>query len=198
MDLAQLLTLLIPLPTLFRVWVQFPTWYQRSRFRFSVSCPTAARGILSPAQPPGGSSPLQPPAPAAGSSPSSPLRRPPAPSQRPCLSLISPAPAAGLQPPTTARRTAPPMLISPAAPPSPSSPRPHPPPLACSPAGSARAYQPLPQPTRPVKCQPRLSSPAGRAPTCTPSSPFASTAAALCSWQTSNRTRTPPAWCNRP
>jgi hypothetical protein len=63
----------------------------KPRFRFSVSCPTAARGILSPAQPPGGSPPLQPPAPAAGPSPSSPLRRP-------RLSLLSPASATGPQP----------------------------------------------------------------------------------------------------
>jgi hypothetical protein len=72
-------------------WVQFPTWYHQPRFRFPVSCPTAARGILSPAQPPGASSPLQPPAPAAGTSPSSPLRRP-------RLSLLSPATVAGPQP----------------------------------------------------------------------------------------------------
>jgi hypothetical protein len=34
MGLAQLLTLLILLPTLFRVWVLIPTWYHRARFRF--------------------------------------------------------------------------------------------------------------------------------------------------------------------
>jgi hypothetical protein len=45
MGLAQLLTLLIPLPTLFRAWVQFPIWYQ-IRVTSSPHTATAARGLL--------------------------------------------------------------------------------------------------------------------------------------------------------
>jgi hypothetical protein len=69
MGLAQLLTLLIPLPTLFRVWVQFPIWYQ-------------IRVTSSPLlQPPGASSPCS-------------RRRPP--SRRPSSRRRPSPPAAGL------------------------------------------------------------------------------------------------------
>jgi hypothetical protein len=52
MGLAQLPTLLISLPTLFRIWVQFPTWYQL-RFFLPPSRQPPAPLLLSPSPPPG-------------------------------------------------------------------------------------------------------------------------------------------------
>jgi hypothetical protein len=61
-------------------------------------------------------------------------------------------------------------------------------------------------PLLPRPASSRLSSPAGRAPACAPSSPLghrrqqpsAARRRALCPWRASPRTRTPPAWRTRP
>jgi hypothetical protein len=57
MGLAQLLTLLILLPTLFRVWVLIPTWYHRARFRFFFSLSAVGSNRPASTQP---STPLPP------------------------------------------------------------------------------------------------------------------------------------------
>jgi hypothetical protein len=118
MGLAQLLTLLISLPTLVRVWVPILIWYQLW-FRFRSSTCPAARGFS-----------LPPPAPCpAAAGPLPPAPPPPGPS-----SPAAGAPCAGLSSPSL-----------PATPPVPRAPAPaQPPPALCSLSPAATSTAPRP------------------------------------------------------
>jgi hypothetical protein len=198
------------------VWVQFPTWYHRARFRvffLSVSRrpqPSGRHPAAGASSSPARHSPL-PPVPPRVAAPAS--RR--AQGRRPCAAVAPRRPRP--------RRPSSPRLVPPPGPPAPAARRPAPasPPSipaagASSPSLPAQPPAPPPSPSAQAR-RPRLLLPAppASAPcwrraraarTPAPSSPFAAAAcgpllpAAAPSdpWRTSPRTRTPPAWRTRP